>query len=1159
MKRCAILLLVLFSFCKLSQAQNPGDTIKVKTFHYGSNSRDTVAYFPTANLSYERIIMAYNMRCKNGLVSNGTDRNLGCGEWDYSCNTYIVDSSKVEEVSASQPKYVITNFTGPTFNYTTKPVYDYIQYTQKRVTIDSVLYDSSFAIGQSKLTGNTVIATHQHSGKSQFIYKATELLAAGLSAGPIHSLQLEVLNNGAKASFLKVKIKHTFKNDFSVIATEQGNYTEVYFSNHQFGSGLNRLNFHTPFVWNGTNNIVVEFSFTNSLKDSLLLLASSATDAISGITALNNYSLDLSHNGHVKLDTADFSKVKNEISISFWAFGNASQMPISTSILYGYDNNINNRQLNIHLPFSNANVYFDCGFVGGYDRIEKAASSAEMGGRWNHWVFVKNAATGTMKVFLNGSLWMSGTAKTKAINLMNLILGKDQNLNNNYKGRISELLIWSKALPDSQIGNITAGISGYMVPFAGDIVAYYPMGEASGQSITEVIHNKTAAGTNLRWSYERGEQILFGFSQVDLRPNLIFSRASQTSTTQNILVRDSILRKTNVVEEYSITSKQGQFPISNDQINLVSTQSNWFNANHSYVYNGDSSSLPMIDSVAVNAEGSLALSNLTFFRRFPWYNEIMSFVTPYGIGLNLGATGKTWYFDVTDFTPILKGNKRILMTLGGQNQEQNDVEFWFIVGTPPKNVLEFNQIWQGTNRTGQAPLTAINNNTRFAPLKVPTLAAGKEFKIRSTITGHGAEGEFEANGGQVTHQLNLNGGANEYDWFISEECAFNPVFPQGGTWVYDRQGWCPGQKSLTKEFKVNGHVTAGDSLLVDYNASNPPNPSGSYNYHVAHQLVTYGDFNFKKDIRLIDVLNPNNAILFGRQNPICSTPKIIVQNGGSEKITGLVINYGVNNGTRQTFTWKGSIEPLAFDTITLPTYDVLWNSGIAGNTNNTFSVKIGSVNGTGGDENLLNNEIASKFNLPEIAPSVFTLEFRTNNNPSENNYKLFDDYGNLVDAQSFTQANFTFSKGYNLGGCFKLVIEDKGNDGVQWWANPNQGTGFIRLKRANGQIFKTFQPDFGGGFEYSFTTNWALNTAEKTKMAEWVVYPNPAKDKITIVGQHLNGARLSVLNLLGQTCLQETVDAEESYTLKNQGLTPGVYLVKISKENEISTQKLIVE
>ncbi len=1159
MKHSAILLLVLFGFVKLTQAQNPGDTIKVKTFHYGSNSRDTVAYFPSANLSYERIIMAYNMRCKNGLVSNGTDRNLGCGEWDYSCNTYIVDSTKVEEVSALQPKYVITNFTGSTFNYTTKPVYDYLQFTQKRVIVDSVLFDSSFAIGQSKLPSNSAVAAHQQSGKSQFIYKASELIAAGLSAGPIHSLQLEVLNNGAKANFLKVKIKHTSKNDFQTISAVTGNFTEVYFSSHQFSFGLNRLNFHTPFVWDGVQNIVVEFSFTNSIKDSILQLASSATDAISGITALNNYSLDLSHSGHIKLDTADFSKIKNEISISFWAFGNAAQMPISTSILYGYDNNINNRQLNIHLPFSNGSVYFDCGFAGGYDRVEKAASLAEMGGRWNHWVFVKNASTGTMKVFLNGSLWMSGTAKTKAINLMNLLLGKDQNLNNNYKGRISELLIWNKALPDSQIGNITAGISGYMVPFAGDVVAYYPMGEASGQSITEVIHNKTVLGTNLRWSYERGEQIVFGFSQVDLRPNVIFNRTSQTSTIQNIVLRDSILRKTNVVEEYSITSKQGQFPISNDQINLVSTQSNWYHANQSYVYNGDSSSMQMIDSIAINAEGSLILSNLSFFRRFPWYNEIMSFVTPYGIGLNLGATGKTWYFDVTDFAPILKGNKRILMTLGGQNQEQNDVEFWFIVGTPPKNVLSFEQIWQGTNRTGQAPLTAINNNTRFAPLKIPTLANGKEFKIRSTITGHGAEGEFEANGGQVNHQLNLNGGANEYDWIISEECSFNPVFPQGGTWVYDRQGWCPGQRSLTKEFNVSAHVTAGDSLLVDYNASNPPNPNGAYNYHVAHQLVTYGDFNFKREIRLIDVLNPNNAILFGRQNPICSQPKIIVQNGGSEKITGLGIDYGVNNGTRQTFTWKGNIEPLAFDTITLPTYDVLWKSGIAGNTNNTFSVRIGSVNGTGGDENLFNNEIASKFNIPEIAPSVFTLEFRTNNNPAENNYKLYDDYGNLLDAQSFTQANFTFSKAYNLGGCFKLVVEDKGQDGVQWWANSAQGTGFIRLKRANGQIFKTFQPDFGGGFEYSFTTNWALSNEDKSLNNEVLVYPNPAKEKLFITGNNLEHAKITLVNILGQTETIETMENSQGFELKTIGLKAGVYIVKISRGEESITRKIIIE
>ncbi len=1159
MKYSTILLFVLGTILSNLSAQNPGDTIKVKTFHYGSNTRDTVAYFPAGNLTFERIIMAYNMRCKNGLVSTGTDRNLGCGEWDYSCNTYIVDSTKVEEVNATQAKYVVSNFNGSTFNYTSKPVHDYYRFKQKQVILDSIGSDSSFVVGNGIIGDANALATQQQSGKSQYIYTAAELLNAGLTAGPIHSLQLQIDNGTATAGFLKVKIKHSNKENFNNAAYEKDGFTEVYFSHHSFNIGLNRIAFHTPFIWDGTQNIIVEFSFTNSVKSAELMLKASATNFISGMYAHNNFALDLSHNGHVRLDTTDLSSIKNEMTISFWAYGNAAQMPISTSILYGYDNNINNRQLNIHLPHSNTNVYFDCGFVGGYDRINKVATLAEMGGRWHHWTFVKNASTGIMQVYLNGVLWMSGTAKTKPITLINLILGKDQNLANNYKGRISELFIWNKALTDSQVNTVSKGMIGYETPLFGNVVAYYPMNDGSGNQISELTNNKTANGVNLRWTFERGEQLQFGFKSVDLRPNLVFNRSQLYTRIQEVVRTDSMARATHVVEEYSITSKQGQFPISNDIVNLVGTQTNWYQANFAYIYEADSLGNKLVDSMAVAAEGSLAMSNLNFFRRFPWYNEIMSFVTPYGIGLNLGMTGKTWYFDVSDFAPILKGNKRILMTLGGQNQEQNDVEFWFIVGTPPKNVLEFNQIWQGTNRTGQAPLTAINNNSRFAPVTVPTLANGKSFKIRSTITGHGAEGEFEANGGQVNHQLNLNGGGNEYDWIISEECAFNPVFPQGGTWVYDRQGWCPGQRSLTKEFDVTPHITAGNTISIDYNASTPPNPSGAYNYHVAHQLVTYGDFNFKKDVRMVDILNPSNHVLYARLNPICNNPKIIVQNGGSDKITSLEINYGINNGTRQNFTWTGSIDPLAFDTITLPTYDVLWNSGIAGNANNTFSVKIIKVNGTTGDENNLNNEYSNKFNLPEIAPSVFTLEFRTNNNPAENNYKLYDDKGNLIDQQSFTQANFTFSKGYNLGGCFKLVVEDKGHDGVQWWANSAQGTGFIRLKRANGQIFKTFQPDFGGGFEYSFTTNWALGEKENALENEVLVFPNPAKEKIFVEGQNLLGSTLSLYNILGALQTSTVITHNEKFQLNTKELNSGVYLVEISRGNEKTIRKIVIE
>jgi len=52
------------------------------------------------------------------------------------------------------------------------------------------------------------------------------------------------------------------------------------------------------------------------------------------------------------------------------------------------------------------------------------------------------------------------------------------------------------------------------------------------------------------------------------------------------------------------------------------------------------------------------------------------------------------------FYTLLRGPKRLLMTMGGEYQEQMDLDFWFIVGTPPRNVLEFKQLWQGGARWG---------------------------------------------------------------------------------------------------------------------------------------------------------------------------------------------------------------------------------------------------------------------------------------------------------------------------------------------------------------------------------------------------------------------------------------------------------------------------
>ena len=97
--------LLSFLFIFLAHSIKAQDTVTVSTFNYSSGNRDTVVSFPDGNESYRKILMLYNMRCKGARISTGADRNLGCGEWDYSCNTYITDSSRRDSFLSSTNEF----------------------------------------------------------------------------------------------------------------------------------------------------------------------------------------------------------------------------------------------------------------------------------------------------------------------------------------------------------------------------------------------------------------------------------------------------------------------------------------------------------------------------------------------------------------------------------------------------------------------------------------------------------------------------------------------------------------------------------------------------------------------------------------------------------------------------------------------------------------------------------------------------------------------------------------------------------------------------------------------------------------------------------------------------------------------------------------------
>jgi trimeric autotransporter adhesin len=109
------------------------------------------------------------------------------------------------------------------------------------------------------------------SKKTQMLFKASELTAAGIVAGPMTAMEFYI---GVKAS----------TRSFSNLTIKMGGTTQAQLVNGSFSSiaglttvknpftyatiaGYNNFTFNTPYVWNGTDNLAVEVCYDNVTAD----------------------------------------------------------------------------------------------------------------------------------------------------------------------------------------------------------------------------------------------------------------------------------------------------------------------------------------------------------------------------------------------------------------------------------------------------------------------------------------------------------------------------------------------------------------------------------------------------------------------------------------------------------------------------------------------------------------------------------------------------------------------------------------------------------------------------------------------------------------------------------------------------------------------------
>jgi hypothetical protein len=1148
MKKGLLAIAILLTFNSFA---GPGDTTWVQTFTFDTiNTRRAVFSFPDETKDYRKVLMYYRLKCDPKTTRDQYD----CGEWDYLTYTYVYDhTGKMDSTPLTHVNYIVNGTTPDNYDFSLSRRWN--AYKRTKTIVDYLDQNSlsTASIGTGTGTASNIIMGSALQSRTQFIWDTSELNTAGLIANQdITGIRLGF----SSAAGNEVRLRIRMRNNTTGIGAgnvDNGAFTTVYdqpFSTNDTGEHL--FKFSNNFQWDGSSNVLVEILCDNPYNNGQNYVIKTETTA--GITAVynndNNYFLDFEGADAVIFPDDDFSSITDEITVSLWCFGDPDLQP-QQNYTFEASGSDGTRMINSHLPWGNGQVYWDAGGVGGsYDRINKAANASAFKGKWNHWAFTKDVNTGTMRIFLNGALWHSGTGKNRVLSgIKDFVLGSRRTgpANNgagSYDGYVDEFTVWNKALSAGEINGIMNNGVSNSHPSYSSLQYYYKFDEKTGNMTLDYSSNGNTAtmlGTPGRVK-SMSEELIFGYTESSERPNIVFEQGDFDITTSTISYYDTLDMPMSSVIIYGDLAEP-----------TVPTDTLWgWDAGYSYVYDENGT---LIDSVQVKPTRSFAkVENPYFSDPFEVVNrfEIARYITPYGKGLDLGPNGFLWMFDVTDYQDLLRGQ----VDLAAHNrQELIDLKFAFIEGTPARNPKSIRNVYVGN------PTFSTNFESWAVPKKVYINPDAERTVVKFRLTGHGFGGnENCAEFCKKDHWLDVDGERVWKQNVWRDNCAFNPVQPQGGTWVYQRANWCPGAEVETYEVDITDQVTRGDSVELDYSAEAYTwNGSGSRPYYKTEiQIMEFDGPKFDDDASLELILNPNSDDLYRRHNPICNNPRIIIRNTGNNNLTSLDIYFGVEGGLEQYTPWVGNLGFMEQDTITLT--QPIWDGVDLASPR--FTVRLEYPNGKI-DENPLNDKMTSNVELV-ARYEPFYVELRTNNNPQENRYVISDQDGNVVFVKENMAPNTLYRDTFNLpNGCYKFQLMDYQENGLSWWAATAQGSGYCRIRKVGTfKLYENFNSDFGGGVEVNFVVGKMDLPEQNFRHIELKLYPNPSNGVFLLDLPNYDAGigKLRIYDALGRIVYKDEFDSEIIQT-KELDLTnhsKGTYYLEIELAGTTELIKMVL-
>ena len=191
----------------LSLLASAQDTLHVQTLSFDSiTTRRGWFQFPDTSHHYRKVLMHHTLKCDAATTQDQYD----CGEWDYLTYNFIHEHTGLLDSAALQHPWFKVGASTPTSIETIDvPSYDLWTEPAPKRTILSVITESDHAVGTADAIDASSLNVDRGAARSQYLFLAAELTAAGLQPGlPIERLRFPVLVGG-EVGRLTVRMKQT--------------------------------------------------------------------------------------------------------------------------------------------------------------------------------------------------------------------------------------------------------------------------------------------------------------------------------------------------------------------------------------------------------------------------------------------------------------------------------------------------------------------------------------------------------------------------------------------------------------------------------------------------------------------------------------------------------------------------------------------------------------------------------------------------------------------------------------------------------------------------------------------------------------------------------------------------------------------------------------